>query len=109
MMNLQLVRALRDGRGRVLAPLRDDAPLHPGLRGEGVVTGLIVNACATLILLVVAAGLLLGHLVLGGPVFPSGTAISPREGLAQSIIVMHQLGKVVIIVLLVAMRVARDT
>ena len=37
MMNLQLVGALREGRGRVLAPFRDNAPLHPGLRGEGVV------------------------------------------------------------------------
>jgi hypothetical protein len=76
MMNLQLVRALREGLSRVLAPLRDDAPLHPGLRGEGVVAGLIVNASATLILLVVAAGFLLGHLVLGGPVVPSGASIS---------------------------------
>jgi hypothetical protein len=89
MMNLQLVRALREGRSRVLAPLRNDTPLHSGLRGEGMVTGLIVNASATLILLVVAAGFLLGHLVLGGPVVPSGTPISSREGLAQSIIVMH--------------------
>ena len=89
MMNLQLVGALREGSGRVLAPIRDDAPLHPGLRGEGVVAGLIVNACATLILLVVAAGLLLGHLILGGPVIPSGTPIGSRESLAQSIIVMH--------------------
>jgi hypothetical protein len=88
-MNLQLVRALREGRGRVLAPLRDNAPFHPGLRGEGVVAGLIVNASATLILLVVAAGLLLGHLILGGPIIASGTSISSREGLAQSIIVMH--------------------
>ena len=109
MMNLQLVRALREGGSRVLAPLGDDAPLHSGLRGEGVVAGLIVNACTALILLVVTARLLLGHLVLGGTVIPSYGSISPREGLTQSIIVIHQLRKVVIIVLLVAMRVARGT
>ena len=93
----------------MLAPLGDDAPLHSGLRSEGVVAGLIVNASTTLIQLVVATRLLLGDLVLGGAVIPSDTTISPLEGLTESIIVMHQLGKVVIIVLLVAMRVARST
>ena len=88
-MNLQLVRALREGRSGVLAPLGDDAPLHSGLRGEGVVAGLIVNASTTLILLVVAARLLLGHLVLGRAVIPSGITICPGEGLTQSIIVMY--------------------
>ena len=56
-----------------------------------MVAGLIVNACTTLILLVVVAtGLLLGHLVLGGAVIPSSTAVGARrEGLTQSIVVMH--------------------
>ena len=56
-----------------------------------MVAGLIVNACTTLILLVVVAtGLLLGHLVLGGPSIPSRTAVGPGgEGLTKSIVVMH--------------------
>ena len=40
----QLVRAQGYGRCRVLAPLRDNAPLHSWLRAEGVMTGYVISS-----------------------------------------------------------------